>query len=243
MATEQLINPNAVRTLAEAITMLPRYSGGMHCWKKLWELLGSDFYETMSTGDAAPIIFRGDLTNPKLIISAHYDTSGNSWTPGACDNASGIVACDLVAKSGLPSKTVVMFLPREEAPYFASDDMGSSYLRKHLKGWEGCFLAVDSIGWINKFGQTGKTTVFGEAPAIKMIPRDILKRLHVGNSNTNRLSDARNFPDCGLLFSDMNVLSVPFHTIYDNVDGVDWELVIAQSQILKEWAIHVENAG
>ncbi len=93
-----------------------------------------------------------DFPDNIIIIGAHYDTVEDS--AGANDNATGIAALMEIYRllHGHKIKRTVRFVAfsTEEPPYFATDDMGSSFhARKCLKKKENIdlMIAIDMIGY------------------------------------------------------------------------------------------------
>ncbi len=75
------------------------------------------------------IAYYGPVNAPLLIVGAHYDVDGN--TPGADDNASGVVGLLELSRllkklqPTLKFRIALIAYTLEEQPYFRSSDMGS----------------------------------------------------------------------------------------------------------------------
>ena len=90
---------------------------------------------------------RGEI----VVVGAHYDSVDG---PGADDNASGVAAVLAIARAWAgkkPSRTLrFVAFPNEEAPYFATDAMGSlAYARRCRERGERivAMMSVESIGY------------------------------------------------------------------------------------------------
>lgn len=88
-----------------------------------------------------------------VLVGAHYDTQGDSDTPGANDNASGVAAALALARhfaDTQPRRTFrLVFFANEEPPWFWTDQMGSVvYARAaRARGDDiAAMIALDGIG-------------------------------------------------------------------------------------------------
>ncbi len=77
----------------------------------------------------------GPASAQVIIIGAHYDAEGNN--PGADDNASGIAGLlelgQLLSKTRVGSRVMLVAYSLEEPPYFGTDSMGSAIHAKTLR--------------------------------------------------------------------------------------------------------------
>ena len=83
-----------------------------------------------------------------VIIGAHYDTIGAS--PGAEDNATGVLAMARSFAGKIPGRTLrLVAFVNEEPPFFQEDDMGSYvYARRRKKNGDNvvAMIAFDGLG-------------------------------------------------------------------------------------------------
>jgi len=76
----------------------------------------------------------GPPTKDVVVVGAHYDVAGEM--PGADDNASGVASllelADLLSGVSLTRRVELVAFANEEAPYFATPDMGSEVYARSL---------------------------------------------------------------------------------------------------------------
>lgn len=118
----------------------------------------------------------GPPSDHRIIIGAHYDTSGD--TPGADDNASGVAA--LIELGYLfgrekPAKTIeLVAYPLEEPPFFGTKSMGSSVHGDSLmeRGIKvELMIALECIGY------------FSDQEESQMFPSPLLRLFYPGQGN------------------------------------------------------------
>jgi Zn-dependent M28 family amino/carboxypeptidase len=91
-------------------------------------------FDTISAHYVNVVAAFGPPTNDVVVIGAHYDAAGEK--PGADDNASGVASllelADLLSGVPLARRVELVAFANEEAPYFATPDMGSEVYARSL---------------------------------------------------------------------------------------------------------------
>lgn len=108
--------------------------------------------------------------------------------------------------------------------------MGSQALLDMMGKEPTAFVAVDTIGGRKGLGKR-MLEVCGND---HVLPEGWTDGMAVDERKLHRLSDARNFPESGVLLTDELVLEVPMHTEEDTVEDVDWAFVAAAAKKLAE---------
>jgi hypothetical protein len=126
-------------------------------WRALGLEVAAHGYETPhgAVSNLEVVVPRGRTADrPALVVGAHYDTDPSAATPGADDNASGVALLielgRALGEAELARPVRLVAFPCEEAPYFASAQMGSlQYVRRlQAAGIEvPRMLSLESLGF------------------------------------------------------------------------------------------------
>jgi Zn-dependent M28 family amino/carboxypeptidase len=156
---------------------LDRVAGYVHAQlRKVTEDVSDQPYQVRG-GTYRNVIARfGPDTAERIVVGAHYDTAGP--LPGADDNASGVAGvlelARLLAERAPPLRVELVAFTLEEAPAFASAEMGSAVHAASLareKARVRLMISLEMIGY------------FSDAPGSQQFPAPGLSLLYPTTGN------------------------------------------------------------
>ena len=161
-------NVFAPKRLSAAVEFLERslLETGLEVSRQSYEVMGMECFNLITEIKGAK--------HPEqiVIVGAHYDSEGDSDTPAANDNGSGVAATLALARRIAASnrerplsRTIrfVMFV-NEEPPFFQTDDMGSVVYAKACRSRNENIVAMISLETIGYYSDEPGSQTYPIAP-------------------------------------------------------------------------------